>query len=306
MAAPAPSCPLCNGTGWKPVEQEGVRRVVRCECRLETALERRLAAARIPPRYEQCSFENFQAGTPQTNPAFGESLHEAYFVAKRFAEEHPVHADFGLLFMGPCGVGKTHLAVAMLRALVEKGVEGLFYDFRELLKAIQASYNPVSQTTEMQVLTPVLEAEVLLLDDLGASKPSAWVLDTVGHIINSRYNDKRVTLITTNYPDAPTAGMQFEMRCAKCGAVATFPNEGAALLGRERHTAEVHADVAPAHLILKHIEISGRRSAVMVEDALADRIGERMRSRLYEMCRVVRLEGEDFRRRVKQAQYHFS
>ncbi|MEE9234213.1 MAG: ATP-binding protein [Candidatus Acidoferrales bacterium] len=250
MASPE-TCSLCHGTGWKPVEQEGVRRVVRCDCRLESALSRRLAAARVPARYEQCNFENFQT-TIHDHPAYNQSLQEARFVAERFAREYPVHADFGLLFMGPCGVGKTHLAVGLLRALVEKGVSCLFYDFRELLKAIQASYNPVSQTTEMKILAPVLETEVLLLDDLGASKPSVWVQDTVAHIINSRYNDRRVTLITTNYLDAP------------------------------------------------------RPAGAMREDTLADRIGERMRSRLYEMCRVVEIQAEDFRRRVKQAQYHFS
>ena len=45
--------------------------------------------------------------------------------------------------------------------------------------------------------------EVLLLDDLGASKPSAWALETIGHILTTRYNEKRVTLLTTNYLDAP-------------------------------------------------------------------------------------------------------
>ena len=218
----------------------------------QASFDRRWRAARIPARYQHCDFASFQANV-HDEPAWNQSLSAARMQAEAFVRDFlPGRTEFGLLFMGPCGAGKTHLAVAILRGLVEKGADCLFYDFRELLKSIQASYNPVSQTTEMQVLTPVLEAEVLLLDDLGASKPSTWVLDTVGHIINSRYNDKRVTLITTNYLDAP----------AQAGPVR--------------------------------------------DDTLADRIGERMRSRLYEMCRVVRLEAEDFRRRVKQAQYHFS
>ncbi len=108
------------------------------------------------------------------------------------------------LLMGPCGAGKTHLAVAALRQIVLRGHTGLFYDYRELLKEIQGSYNPESQTSELGVLEPVLTADVLLLDDLGASKPSPWALETVGHILNSRYNERRITLLTTNYLD--TAG----------------------------------------------------------------------------------------------------
>ena len=250
MATPSTTCPACSGTGWKPVESAGVRRVARCECMLEASVERRPEAARLPPRYQQCDFSNFD--NPSNNP----SLQAAKTFAQRFAQEYPVQKEFGLLFMGSCGTGKTHLGVAILRALVGKGVDCLFCDFRELLKSIQSSYNPVSQTTEMEILAPVLETEVLLLDDLGASKPSLWVLDTVAHILNTRYNEKRVTLLTTNYLDAPA-------------------------------TREAGSGLAR-------------------EDTLADRIGERIRSRLYEMCRVVPLQAEDFRRRVKQAQYHFS
>src|SRR6202034_3525320 len=99
------------------------------------------------------------------------------------------------------------------KEIVLRGHSGLFYDYRELLKEIQDSYNPENQATEMSVLEPVLQAEFLVLDDVGSSKPSLWALETVGHVLNTRYNEKRVTLLTTNFldsealanPDAPAA-----------------------------------------------------------------------------------------------------
>src|SRR5260370_14065759 len=100
--------------------------------------------------------------------------------------------------MGPSGVGKTHLAVASLKELIRGGHAGLFCDYRELLKEIQASYNPASESTEMSILEPIRNVEVLVLDDLGASKPSAWVLDIIGLVLNARYNDRRVTTLTTH------------------------------------------------------------------------------------------------------------
>ena len=103
--------------------------------------------------------------------------------------------------MGPSGVGKTHLAVAALKELIARGHDGVFCDYRELLKEIQASYNPASESTEMSILEPVRNVEILVLDDLGASKPSAWVLDIIGLVFNARYNEKRVTILTTNYFD---------------------------------------------------------------------------------------------------------
>ena len=133
------------------------------------------------------------------------SLGKAHLTARKFVEAYPVDtAGKGLLFTGSIGVGKTHLAVGVLRRLVqERGVKGLFCDYRELLKNIQNSYNPQVQTTELELLKPVFAAEVLVLDDLGAQKPNEWVWDTVALILNTRYNDKQTTIITTNYPDLP-------------------------------------------------------------------------------------------------------
>src|SRR5262249_52313007 len=119
--------------------------------------------------------------------------------------DYPGGSDKGLLLIKPSGVGKTHLAVATLKDLIRRDHQNLFCDYRELLKEIQASYNPANQSTEIAILEPVRSAEILVLDDLGASKPSDWVRDIVGIVLNARYNEKRTTIITTNYIDNPAS-----------------------------------------------------------------------------------------------------
>ncbi len=132
-----------------------------------------------------------------------ECLVAAVTRARRFAEAFPAVGK-GLCLIGPPGIGKTHIAVAVLRKVVEeKGARGLFYDVRDLLRIIRSTYNPVVRTAEMDVLRPVMEAELLVLDDLGAEKPSEWVEETVNLIVNTRYNERRPTIFTTNYEDLP-------------------------------------------------------------------------------------------------------
>ncbi len=224
------------------------RRVVRCECRQRTRADRLLQAARIPRRYQHCELAEFDARYPGAHP----SLVEAKLWAERFVASFPVE-DKGLLLVGPIGVGKTHLAVGIIKELIlQKGIPCLFCDYRELLKEIRNSYNPSVAATEMEVLRPALASPVLVLDELGAERPTDWVWDTVSHIVNTRYNEKRTTIITTNFADAPPAGEE--------------PTDG---LSRARRAAR--------------------------EETLGDRITERMRSRLHEMCRKVEMQGQDFR-----------
>lgn len=237
-----------------------------CECTARDRNDRVLAKARVPERYRHCDFENYETDNEiekvsreQLN-AWNRSLAQAKLVAQRFAQEfspvREIQSEHGLLLMGSCGVGKTHLAVSALKEIVLRGHSGLFYDYRELLKAIQDSYNPESQTTEMSVLEPVLKTELLVLDDVGSSKPSLWALETVGHILNTRYNERRVTLLTTNFLD--DVG---EMREVK------FPS------GESRESKK--------------------------EDTLTDRVGKRIRSRLYEMCRTVEIFASDYRKEIR-------
>jgi DNA replication protein DnaC len=278
-------CLLCGGTGWRLVErvdanQKAARVVERgnarpgastaapkltwavpCDCTGADQNSRALARAHIPRRYEHCDLQNFDTdvweGSAEAQ-GWNRSLAQARIVVEAFALNYPAASETGILLMGSSGTGKTHLAVAALRQLMLRGHRARFYDYRELLKELQASYDPNNPSSEMGILEVVIETEVLLIDDLGASKPSEWARDIVGHILNKRYNEKRVTLLTTNYLDGPDN---------------------------------------PALLRMP----SGQSIPSAREESLTDRLGQRVRSRLYEMCRTVELVTPDYRREIRQA-----
>lgn len=241
-------CPICFGTGWQLEEGDGTQvsrfpsgelivydKGVRfCECQQKERTRQRMTRARIPLRFKDCTLDSFRVSD--------ESHERALAITRRFVEEYPV-VEAGLHYQGDCGVGKTHLAIAALKALILKGIDGLFYDSRDLLKEIQDSYNPSTHTSELEILAPIFDAEVLVLDELGATKPTEWVMDTLTQIINKRYNDTKITIFTSNYPDVRTP---------------------------------------------------------VYDETLANRVGVRFRSRLYDMCRSIRVEGKDYRRWINE------
>jgi DNA replication protein DnaC len=254
-------CEFCFGTGTRlELSAEGIKGAVICDCRRSNSGSRSLEAARIPPRFRECSFHNYY---PKND-----SQYFAHSFASRLVDEYPA-VESGLLFMGSVGVGKTHLAIAVLKELIsKKGVRCLFYESGSLLKAIQDSYNPVSQTSEMRVLAPVYQAEVLVLDELGATVPTNWVRDTLYQIINTRYNNKKLTIFTTNYLD--------EARTDAGNQDSAEPKRRSKTFASER---------------------------IQEMTTLEERIGTPLRSRLYEMCKKVMIEGEDYRKRLDQRRF---
>lgn len=187
-------CEICGGTRWKSVMVDGVERLTRCDCWREELIAQAMKASGIPAQYHRAELSNFEGR--------GSNLKmDAYRAATSFADAFPV-VDKGILFYGPHGVGKTHLAVGILKKVIkERGARGYFFETRELLRMVRDTYNRAVEERELDILAPVLNADLLVLDDLGAEKQSEWTQETLGMVINARYNARRPTIFTTNLDD---------------------------------------------------------------------------------------------------------
>jgi len=192
------SCSACRGSGWLVETENSVEAVVPCpECRPKEGLKKLLQKAAIPPRYFDRGFEEY---------SWHHKLQEqAQLRAIAYVEDFP-NVPRGLLFAGPCGVGKTHLSVAILKTLIqEKHVHGQFVDEAELLRRLQYSYGPNSPETEREVMLPLSEVELLVWDDLGTGRPTDWVRETIRTVLNHRYTYNKATILSTNWPLKPQA-----------------------------------------------------------------------------------------------------
>ena len=237
-------CEKCGGSGWIFSEEDGVLTSARCTCASVERSETHRVNARIPPLYENKSFEDFLL--PRDNPLAHSAMAKVMVDVRAFTREFPAAHRPGLLFIGDPGVGKTHLAVAVLKSLIDRGFEGVFFDYQNLLDRIRSSYSEMSGASDREAYRTVLDTDIVLLDDLGSHRVTDWVEDTVTSILTWRCNNRKPTIVTTNLPD-PDAGMSIVERA------------------------------------------SGPGERPVVKTTLGERIGMRARSRLFEMCRVIRM-----------------
>lgn len=215
-------CEKCGGTLFVFTENGPVP----CECREEHLKRQRLKSARIPPRYVNKSISTFKGKDKKRR----ELRNDANLYVKQFSPESEGPYKKGFLYMGPTGCGKSHLATGILKAIIEKGYTGYYCNVVDFFAKLRDTYGGDTAYDEMDMIDRVNSVDFLVLDDLGAEKPSAWMRDRLYAVVNRRYESNLPILVTTNKTDVVEleehVGKRIVSRlCEMCVIVDNFPDD---------------------------------------------------------------------------------
>jgi DNA replication protein DnaC len=150
--------------------------------------------ARIPRKFLQKSLQTFIAKSSRQKDVLGASRG---FV-QTFRGNASDHPGKGLLLVGREGTGKTHVAVAILKEVIQKGYTGLYWNVPELFLELRRLMSDSGDVSEADLFDEASDADLLVLDDLGTERVSEYVLDRLYVLINGRYQNDTATIITTN------------------------------------------------------------------------------------------------------------
>jgi DNA replication protein DnaC len=153
--------------------------------------EKLFSEAAIPPIFRECDFENYAA------EGRSEGVQYAKVAAKR-----AVVTGSSLVLAGAVGAGKSHLAAAIARAALTQGRTAFFISAIDYLERLKSTFEGNQSGLYMQMVDHVKSVSCLVIDDMGAEKPSAWTIARLYDVINVRMERGRQTIVTTNYPNA--------------------------------------------------------------------------------------------------------
>jgi DNA replication protein DnaC len=193
LAADGP-CPygLCDGSGF--VIDEQTNTASDCRCRAGRIAKRRMAGleGRMPRHYRGVSFE--RPPVPEIARVAPDVVQEV----RRYVRDIDANLDAGrgLWLMGDVGTGKTTLAMIVSKAAIDVGRSVAIYSLPRLLNLIRAAIE--TEAGMIGFLEQLAAVDLLHIDDLGAENTTEWVLEQLYSIVNSRYEDERAMIVTTN------------------------------------------------------------------------------------------------------------
>jgi DNA replication protein DnaC len=239
-------CPSCSDCGMSVTDVDGDRIASPCGCRNLDLRIQLYNNARIPGKFAGRWIDDLE----DTH----KSQREVKYALLKHRDSYSP-GDPGFLLWGEPGIGKTHLMCGLLAYLtLERGISGRYIDIMQLMMELKRAW--AQGGWESDVISPLLAAHVLVIDELGKGRNSDFELAILDQLISSRYNAGRTLHCTSNY----------------------LPEGEEDAHGQQAGKSEMH--LPPTNL--------------------KDRVGERIFSRLNEMCRFVRVQGTDYRRRKQR------
>jgi DNA replication protein DnaC len=198
-------CPfgICDGSGLVVDEATNTAYDCRCRAQLIARAKARNLSAVIPRRYRDVAFErppviDMDRDVVRTTRDFADSIAEQ------------LEAGRGLWFMGPVGTGKTTLAMLVSKAALETGRSVAIYSLPRLLNEIRDTHR--AERSHIDLLDRLTAVDLLHIDDVGAERKNEWVLEELYSIVNSRYEEQRSIVITTNIDDHDALCEQIDAR----------------------------------------------------------------------------------------------
>lgn len=194
-------CPICKDQG---VYFKGDIAYT-CRCTKKKMADARRVKAGITPHLAKQTFDTFDLSfyadevSGDSSLTYRQRAEKVLQASKKFVKSvEDGDCTSGLLFLGGVGSGKTFLAAACANALVERGEDVKFVIVPDFLDEIRETFHSSAEYTEGDLMHGVKNAEILVLDDLGAHNYTDWSIKTLFAILNYRVNYEKPTIVTTN------------------------------------------------------------------------------------------------------------